>query len=86
MPPVQPLLIGLFALLVPTLALASGEAAVLQAIDLTDHTVGYLALLIFVLAYALVMAEEFLHLRKSKPVIIAAGLIWCLIACPTLCC
>ena len=80
MPPVQRLLIGLFALLVPTLALASGETAVLQTIDLTDHTVGYLALLIFGIAYALVMAEEFLHLRKSKPVIIAAGLIWCLIA------
>ncbi|MBK1655222.1 sodium:proton antiporter NhaD [Allochromatium vinosum] len=80
MPPVQRLLIGLFALLVPTLALASGETAALQAIDLTDHTVGYLALLIFVIAYALVMGEEFLHLRKSKPVIIAAGLIWCLIA------
>jgi hypothetical protein len=31
-------------------------------------------------AYALVMAEEFTHLRKSKPVILAAGLIWALIA------
>ena len=76
----QRFVIGLAVLLLPTLALASGETATsLQAIDLTDHTVGYLALLIFVIAYALVMGEEFLHLHKSKPVIIAAGLMWCLI-------
>jgi len=48
--------------------------------DFTDTTVGYLAIGIFVLAYALVMAEEFTGLRKSKPVILAAGLIWLLVA------
>ncbi|MDD4617239.1 MAG: sodium:proton antiporter NhaD [Alphaproteobacteria bacterium] len=32
------------------------------------------------LAYLLVFAEEKLHLRKSKPVVIAAGLIWILVA------
>jgi NhaD family Na+/H+ antiporter len=69
--------LGLLALLTPGLSLASESG---QWIDLTAHTVGYAALIIFVLAYALVMAEEFLHLRKSKPVIIAAGLIWALIA------
>jgi NhaD family Na+/H+ antiporter len=31
-------------------------------------------------AYLLVMAEEFTHLRKSKPVILAAGIIWAIIA------
>ncbi|QIK37102.1 sodium:proton antiporter [Caldichromatium japonicum] len=81
MPPAQSLLIGLLALFLPGLALAFGGGAPdHSAIDLTDHTIGYLALLIFVIAYALVVLEEFLHLRKSKPVIIAAGLIWCLIA------
>ncbi len=34
------------------------------------------ALLIFVIAYGFVMAEEFTGLRKSKPVILAAGIIW----------
>jgi NhaD family Na+/H+ antiporter len=48
--------------------------------DLTASTVGYLALAIFALAYLLVTAEEYTHLRKSKPVIIAAGLIWGLVA------
>ena len=32
------------------------------------------------LAYIFVFAEEFLHLRKSKPVMFAAGLIWILVA------
>ena len=49
-------------------------------IDMTGSAVGYFALGIFVLAYALVMAEEFTHLRKSKPVILAAGIIWALVA------
>ena len=48
--------------------------------DLTTSYVGYISLLIFVLAYALVMVEEFSHLRKSKPVIISAALIWGIIA------
>ncbi|MCW8920367.1 MAG: sodium:proton antiporter NhaD [Sedimenticola sp.] len=49
-------------------------------IDLTNHWVGYTAIGIFTVAYLLVMAEEFTHLRKSKPVILAAGLIWAIIA------
>ena len=49
-------------------------------IDLTNSYVGYISLLIFFLAYAFVMLEEFTHLRKSKPVIISAALIWGLIA------
>jgi len=47
-----------------------------QAMDLTSHPVGVFGLVMFILAYALVMAEEYTELRKSKPVIIAAGLIW----------
>lgn len=44
--------------------------------DLTDSALGFTAIIIFVFAYLLVMGEEYIHLRKSKPVIIAAGLIW----------
>jgi NhaD family Na+/H+ antiporter len=47
-----------------------------QTLDLTNHTFGYIALVIFVVAYGLVMGEEFTHMRKSKPVLLAAGLIW----------
>ena len=63
------------AVLLPGIALAS-EGAAAETLDLTGHGVGIFALVVFVLAYLLVMAEEFTHLRKSKPVIIAAGLIW----------
>ena len=50
------------------------------ALDLTTQWVGYAAIFIFVVAYILVILEEQLHLRKSKPVLLAAGLIWVLIA------
>ena len=49
-------------------------------IDLTTSYVGILSLIVFILAYAVVMAEEFSHLRKSKPVIISAAVIWAIIA------
>ncbi len=51
-----------------------------MAIDLTTSYVGIISLIVFVLAYAVVMAEEFSHLRKSKPVIISAAIIWAIIA------
>lgn len=64
--------------LIPGFALAA--AAPTPSLDLTTHTAGYLAITIFIIAYVLVMAEEYTHLRKSKPVILAAGIIWVLIA------
>lgn len=69
----------IFQLFVPGLALAasSGETSML---DLTSHWTGYVALVVFVVAYALVISEENIHLRKSKPAIVAAGIIWVLVA------
>ncbi|WP_136810300.1 sodium:proton antiporter NhaD [Desulfosediminicola flagellatus] len=57
---------------------AALEAGGVQ-LDLTGHMVGFISLIIFLLAYAVVMVEEVTHLRKSKPVLLAAGLIWGLI-------
>ncbi|MDN3685333.1 sodium:proton antiporter NhaD [Vibrio sinaloensis] len=48
-------------------------------LPLTQSTIGYAALLIFAIAYTLVMLEEYLQLRKSKPVLLAAGIIWAMI-------
>ena len=48
--------------------------------DMTTHWAGFLAIAIFVGAYVLVILEENIHLKKSKPVIVAAGLIWVLVA------
>lgn len=69
-------LLALF-LLLPMQAMAAETDH--KIMDLTQSGVGYAAIAIFVVAYLLVMAEEFTHLRKSKPVIIAAGLIWAII-------
>lgn len=59
-------------------AAASGSAGEIQ--NLTGTGMGILALLLFVAAYGLVILEEKLHLRKSKPVIVTAGIIWILVA------
>ena len=68
----------LLSLLFPSLGLAAtGES---ELLTLTTHWSGILSVLIFVSAYALVIMEETLHLRKSKPVIVAAGIIWTLVA------
>ena len=48
-------------------------------LDLTQSWFGYLSLAIFVLAYLLVILEETTKMQKSKPVLMAAGLIWALI-------
>jgi len=55
-------------------------AEAVKSWDMTNSGVGFFAIAVFVIAYLLVMAEEFTHLRKSKPVILAAGLIWASIA------
>jgi Na+/H+ antiporter NhaD/arsenite permease-like protein len=47
--------------------------------DLTNSWFGYASLIIFIVAYILVIFEETTQMRKSKPVLVAAGLIWALI-------
>jgi NhaD family Na+/H+ antiporter len=67
--------VTLFTLSFPALASSYGHPIE----GLTESTVGYASLIIFVIAYMLVMGEEFLNLKKSKPVLLAAGLIWIMI-------
>ncbi|MGP9764602.1 sodium:proton antiporter NhaD [Halomonas sp. AOP13-D3-9] len=69
----------LFLLAASLLSVSPNAFAVTGELDLTTSTVGFFAVAIFVLAYALVMAEEKIHMRKSKPVLVAAGIIWSLI-------
>lgn len=56
------------------------ESDMHPAFDLTRHWVGYASIGIFLLAYVLAMFEESTMLRKSKPMVFAASLIWVLIA------
>ncbi|RJQ71946.1 MAG: PAS domain-containing protein [Desulfobacteraceae bacterium] len=66
-------------LLVPALALAEAGHAAAPA-DMTRTIYGYLGVIFFVAAYCLVPLENNIHLRKSKPVLAAAGIIWVLLA------
>jgi len=72
------LLVTLLFLFSAQPALASGNSG--EVLDLTQTGMGIFALVLFVAAYLLVIFEEQLHLRKSKPVIVAAGIIWVLVA------
>lgn len=65
----------LFALLL----FSPNATASTSSLDMTGTTIGAICIGIFVLAYGLVMGEEKLHMRKSKPVLLAAGLIWILV-------
>lgn len=73
------ILLALMITGLPGLALADAEAPV-QALNLTQSWVGYLAIAIFALAYMLAMVEEVTELNKSKPMVLAASLIWVFIA------
>lgn len=67
----------LVLMFIPFLALAAEKVT---RLDLTRHWVGISCLLLFFVAYLAVMAEELICLRKSKPVVVTAGIIWGLIA------
>ncbi len=67
----------LAALSFPEIAWAVAEV---QVSDFTGTTLAYVALGVFVLAYLLAVGEESLSLRKSKPVLVGAGVIWVLVA------
>ena len=57
---------------------AGGES--LTPLNLTHTLYAWLALALFVAAYFLVIIEDQIHMRKSKPVMVAAGVIWILVA------
>ena len=73
------LFIFVAAALLSTPALASVSAETADHLNATTTLAGYLAVFIFAIAYMVVVAEEKLQLRKSKPVLIGAGLIWLLV-------
>ena len=62
------------------MSLLSVIAAEAPRLDLTREWVGYVGVATFLIAYLLIALESKTHLRKSKPVFIAAGIIWMLAA------
>jgi Na+/H+ antiporter NhaD/arsenite permease-like protein len=47
--------------------------------NLTGTGMGMLAVAVFIAAYVLIISEEAIRLRKSKPIMVAAGVIWLLV-------
>jgi Na+/H+ antiporter NhaD/arsenite permease-like protein len=69
----------LAALMPLTLIAAAAQAATAEAIvpmDLTRHPAAVFCVVVFILSYIAVLLEERTHLRKSKPVMLGAGIIW----------
>ncbi|MFT6984226.1 MAG: NhaD family Na+/H+ antiporter [Psychromonas sp.] len=71
--------LGVLLTLIAVLFSPSLLASSAETMDLTSHGIGYAALMFFAVAYCLVMLEDVIHLRKSKPVLVAAGIIWAMI-------
>lgn len=65
--------------LLPITSFEAHAAGAAPLIDLTSHWVGFLLIAIFLGAYAFVAVEEIIHMRKSTPVMLAAGLIWAIL-------
>ena len=62
------------------LTLSSPSFAVESTTSLSHHPAGITVLLLFIAAYVCVILEEVTHIKKSLPVMLAAGLIWIVIA------
>lgn len=58
----------------------AGPALASDNLHMISHPLAITAVVLFVVAYGFVIAEEFIHMRKSKPVILGAGIIWVLVA------
>lgn len=71
-------LLAFLLALSPLAVLAAPEKG--QALDLSRHPIGYLAIAAFVTAYIFVVLEEITELKKSKPMMLAAAIIWAAIA------
>ena len=72
------LALAVFALFFSTELLASESRDLVIRPGLGDPRAIF-CVIIFVLSYVFVMTEESTHLRKSKPVMLGAGIIWAVI-------
>ncbi len=71
-------LLAITLIIFPSLTLAADSSHGIQ--NFTSHWASIVAIIIFGISYSLVILEEQLHLRKSKPVLISAGIIWLIVA------
>jgi Na+/H+ antiporter NhaD/arsenite permease-like protein len=65
-----------FVFILPSVSFAAEQAAAAIQIDLKHHFVGYFAIAITVLAYAIAMTEDLHQLSKAKPMVLGSAIIW----------
>jgi Na+/H+ antiporter NhaD/arsenite permease-like protein len=66
------------ALMICPSRLAAQEPAIMR--EIVPHWTAWFALILFLAGYVLVVLEERTHLRKSIPMILAAGIMWAFVA------
>ncbi len=68
---------SLCLLVLPAAAGAAAESLPTpKTLDITHDVIGYLAISVTVLAYVTAMSEDVIALRKSKPMVLGAALVW----------
>ena len=70
------LLLTFCIFLSPSFVWAAGVGGELINLQMILSGPAIFSLITFIVAYFFVMTEEFSHLRKSKPVVVASGIIW----------
>ncbi len=64
-----------FVFLLPSVSFAEETIAATQ-VDLKHHFVGYLAVALTLIAYAIAMTEDLHQMSKAKPMVFGSALIW----------
>lgn len=70
------LIFTLVLIMFPATTIATEGTNTAVHIDLTHHIVGYISILITIMAYVAAMAEDVIELRKSKPMVLGSGMVW----------
>jgi len=75
---VNGILFLILSVLFPTTVFAGEGSGMGSSVpyNLTHHIIGYLSILFTVLAYVAAMAEDVIELRKSKPMVLGAAIVW----------
>ena len=77
---IKRVLLAFIFLIIPGFIFASTATGKGIHLNASGQFLAEVCLGVFIIAYVFVILEEVTHLRKSKPVILAAGIIWILIA------
>ena len=77
---ISSVIVFLFTFLSASILHAASGGAELLNLKMILSGPAIFSLITFVISYFFVMTEEFSHLRKSKPVVVASGVIWMAVA------